>query len=100
MTPQTENRRQEILALQPALMECAARMSRDDNEAHHLVHLTMLEAFSADEARGPDVADTRAWLFGLLRGSFHSIARRRSARQERGHYAALRQLEALPAAQA
>ena len=93
MTPQVERLRQEILQLQPALMECATRLSRDDNEAHHLVHLTMVEAFAAGETRADDGADTRLWLFGLLRVAFHSVARRRTARQERGHYATQRQLE-------
>lgn len=97
MTPQVERLRQEILTLQPALMECAARLSRDENEAHHLVHLTMVEAFSAGETRVDPDADTRAWLFGIMRATFHSVARRRSARNERGHYATLRQLGAVEA---
>jgi DNA-directed RNA polymerase specialized sigma24 family protein len=97
MTPQVARLRQEILALQPALMDCATRMSRDENEAHHLVHLTMVEAFAAGETRDAPDADTRAWLFGIMRSTFHSVARRRSARQERGHYATLRHLETAPA---
>src|SRR5450631_8377 len=93
MSPQHQRLRQEILTLQPALMESATRMSRDENEAHHLVHLTMVEAFSAGETRADPDADTRAWVFGILRSTFHSVPRPRSARQERGHYAAQRQLD-------
>ncbi len=96
MTPQVARLREEILTLQPALMECANRLARDENEAHNLVHLTMVEAFSAGETRADPDADTRLWLFGILRSTFHSVARRRSARQERGHYATLRQLDAAP----
>ena len=90
MTIDVQTFRQEVLALQPALMDSAVRMSKDEAEAHHLVLLTIDEALACETR--PDI-DTRVWLFGRLRVAFHSIARRRSARQERGHYATLRQLE-------
>jgi DNA-directed RNA polymerase specialized sigma24 family protein len=93
MTPQVERLREEILTLEPALMETATRMSRDEIEAQHLVQLTLTEAFAAGETRADPDADTRLWVFGILRSTFHSVARRRSVRQERGHYATQRQLD-------
>ncbi|HTX47971.1 MAG TPA: hypothetical protein VME40_01155 [Caulobacteraceae bacterium] len=93
MSGQSERLRQEILGLQPVLMQSAVRLTGDDNEAHNLVHQTMIEALAAGESRGADGGDTRVWMFGLLRSTFHSIARRRSVRQERGRQAVERQLE-------
>jgi len=92
MSPSRETLRQEILDLQPALMRSAARLTSDANEAHDLVHLTMVEAFARGETR-PGGGDVGVWMHGLLRGSFHSIARRRAVRQERGHQAVERQLQ-------
>lgn len=92
MTPHTQNLRQEILALQPALMQSAARLTGDANEAHNLVHLTMVEAFNLGETRDSG-GDTRVWMFGLLRNTFHSVARRRAVRQQRGFHAVERQLQ-------
>jgi DNA-directed RNA polymerase specialized sigma24 family protein len=101
MSPHNQTIRQEILDLQPDLMQTAGRLTGDDNEAHNLVHMTMIEAFSLSEAR-ENGDDTRVWMFGLLRGAFHSVARRRAVRQERGFRSVQRQLEreAEPAAQA
>jgi len=92
MSPARQTLRQEILALQPALMRSAARLTGDANEAHDLVHLTMVEAFALGETRNGG-GDVRVWMFGLLRGAFHSIARRRAVRQERGRQAVERQLQ-------
>jgi DNA-directed RNA polymerase specialized sigma24 family protein len=93
MSVQSERLRQEILELQPALMLSAVRLTGDDNEAHNLVHRTMIDALALCETCGADSGDSRVWMFGLLRNTFHSIARRRSVRQERGHQAVQRQLE-------
>ncbi|HUO13113.1 MAG TPA: sigma factor [Caulobacteraceae bacterium] len=93
MSANSETRRQEILGLQPALMQSAVRLTGDDNEAHDLVHLTMIEALALDASGDAAGGDTRAWMFGLLRSTFHSVARRRVARQERGYHAVQRQLD-------
>jgi DNA-directed RNA polymerase specialized sigma24 family protein len=93
MSSPSERLRQEILELQPALLQSAMRLTGDDNEAHSLVHQIMIEALSLSENRGAGSGDTRAWMFGLLRSTLHSVARRRSVRQERGHQAVQRQLD-------
>jgi len=93
MSAQFERLRQEILALQPALMQSALRMTGDDTEANTLVEQTLIEAFAIGETRGAEAGATGIWMFGLLRSTFHSIARRRSVRQERGHHAVQRQLD-------
>ena len=85
MSAQFERLRQEILALSSlALMQSALRMTGDDTEAATLVEQTLIEAFAIGETRGAEAGDTGIWMFGLLRSTFHSIARRRSVRQERG----------------
>ena len=93
MSPHNEKLRQEVLALQPALIQSADRLTQDANEAHNLVHLTMVEAFAICDAEGEVRGDPRLWVFGLLRSTFHSVARRRAVRQERGHQAVQRQLD-------
>ena len=93
MSPRNERLRQEILALQPDLMRSAARLTEDANEAHNLVHLTMVEALSICEADSEVGGEPRAWMFGLLRSSFHSVARRRAVHQARGYQAVQRQLD-------
>jgi DNA-directed RNA polymerase specialized sigma24 family protein len=81
----SDDLRREILALQPALRAFADRLTPDDNEAHGLVHLTVLEALAdRPERTAADQRDTRLWLFGLLRGAFHSVARRRELQRRRG----------------
>ena len=93
MSLHSEKLRQEILALQPALLRSAARLTQDANEAHDLVHLTMIDAFAICDAERELRGDPRVWVFGLLRSTFHSVARRRAVRQERGHQAVQRQLD-------
>ncbi|MFI4936354.1 MAG: sigma factor [Caulobacterales bacterium] len=79
-----EDLRQEILALQPALRELALRLSDDEAEADDLVRITIVEALDhlGDDAGGR--TETRQWLFGILRGAFHSVARRRTFQRTRG----------------
>lgn len=81
----SDDLRQEILALQPALRAFADRLTQDDNEAHSLVHLTVVEAMKDQPDRaGDETRDTRLWLFSILRGAFHSVARRREQQRRRG----------------
>jgi DNA-directed RNA polymerase specialized sigma24 family protein len=81
----SDDLRQEILALQPALRAFADRLTQDDNEAHSLVDLTMVEAMKDQPAlAGDETRDTRLWLFSILRGAFHSVARRREQQRRRG----------------
>jgi DNA-directed RNA polymerase specialized sigma24 family protein len=81
----SDNLRQEILALQPALRAFADRLTQDDGEADTLVGLTVAEAMKDQPERaGDETRDTRLWLFAILRGSFHSVARRREQQRRRG----------------
>ncbi len=93
MSTQFEKLRQEILALQPALVDSAIRLAGDESEAHALVDQVVLEALATGESRGSGSGDTRVWLFGLLRSTFHSVSRRRLLRPERDHLAVQRQLD-------
>ena len=90
MTLPSEDLRQEILALQSALRAFAGRLTEDENEAERLTHLTMTAALGEqpEPAQGEE-RDTRLWLFGLLRGVFHSVARRRDHSRGRGAPAAV-----------
>ena len=83
MTPVSDDLRQEILALQPALAAYAGRLAPDEAEARQLVNITLLRALDGEVAPPPGGIDTRAWLFGMLRGAFHSVARRRANQRER-----------------
>jgi DNA-directed RNA polymerase specialized sigma24 family protein len=85
VTLPSDDLRQEILALQPVLRAFADRLTQDDNEALSLVDLTMVEAMKDQPERAsPDERDTRLWLFGILRGAYHSVARRRDQQRKRG----------------
>ncbi|HWA61117.1 MAG TPA: hypothetical protein VG939_07070 [Caulobacteraceae bacterium] len=55
MTPAHDALRQEILVLQPVLYDCARRLA----------------------------AETRPWLFGLMRSAYHSVDRRKARRRDR-----------------
>jgi len=84
MSTLTIDPRAQILASEATLLAYAGRLTADDREARDLVQLTLQAAL--DDARlgegGAPVSETR--LFGLLRGAFHSVARRRSMQRERG----------------
>jgi len=85
MSTLTVDSRAQILASEATLLAYAGRLTSDEREARDLVQLT-LKAALEDDGRFADgdspVSDTR--LFGLLRGVFHSVARRRSTQRERG----------------
>ena len=85
MSLPTDALRLEVLALQPALRTFADSLTDDDGEALELVHLTMLEALGEQPDGDVDEdRNTRVWLYGILRGAFHSVARRRALRRTRG----------------
>jgi DNA-directed RNA polymerase specialized sigma24 family protein len=82
MATTSQDRRQEILALEPRLRLCADTMTRDAGEAHALVHETMAMAKASDYG-APDAGNAQVWLFGLLRQRFHSVERDRNYRRLR-----------------
>ena len=71
---------EQILALEPALLAFAGRLTDDAQEAQALVRLTMEEAM----AEPGDEPPTQVRLFPIMRRAFHSIARRSTARRARG----------------
>ena len=83
MTSDVIDLREEILGLQEPLKTYATRLAEDDDEARELFEFTMKTALE-DGARPPKGADTRLWLFSLMRQAFHSVARRRATLRERG----------------
>ena len=83
MTPDVIDLREEIFGLEGPLQTFAARLSQDDEEARELFDFTMKTALD-DGACPPEGADTRLWLFCLMRQAFHSVARRRATSRERG----------------
>ena len=90
MTLPSEDLRQEILAHQPALRAFAGRLTENETEAERLTQLTMTAALGEQpELAQDDDRDTRLWMFGLLRGVFHSVARRRDHSRGRGAPAAV-----------
>ncbi len=81
----SDDLRQEILALQPALRAFADRLTQDGAEADSLVQLTVVEAMKDQPDRSAgDTRETQVWLYSILRGAFHSVARRRDQQRRRG----------------
>jgi len=84
MSTQTIDPRTQILASEATLLAYAGRLTSDEREARDLVQLTLQAALEDDagvaDGRAP-VSEAR--LFGLLRGAFHSVARRRAMQRER-----------------
>jgi DNA-directed RNA polymerase specialized sigma24 family protein len=83
MTANTQDRRQQILALEPRLLDCADAMTRDAHEARALVQATLIEAEELGYGSGGDAAAVQTWLFRLLRQRFHSVERDRDYRRSR-----------------
>jgi DNA-directed RNA polymerase specialized sigma24 family protein len=82
MTIQAQDRRQQILALEPRLLGCADAMTRDVHEARALVQDTL----AAAQERGygeADASTAQTWLFRLMRQRFHSVERDRDYRRSR-----------------
>ena len=70
----------DILALEPRLLDWASRNTRDANEAQALVRETMAAARAAAPTAGDDVG-VEVWVFRLLRQQFHSLERDRHHRR-------------------
>ncbi|WP_158915648.1 hypothetical protein [Caulobacter sp. S45] len=82
MTTVSDDRRSEILALEPSLLDWANALTHDEAEAHALLGRTLLAAMDPSHAPKGDLS-TRAWLHNLLRRSFHSVERDRDNRRFR-----------------
>jgi DNA-directed RNA polymerase specialized sigma24 family protein len=80
MTADRIDLRREILGLESSLVIQASRMARDDDEARELVQFTLRAALES-ESGPPEACETGRWLRGLMRGAFHSVARRRATRE-------------------
>jgi hypothetical protein len=83
MVTTAQDRRQEVLALEPRLLQCADTLTRDATEARALVHDTLDMAKAQDYRPGAGSSNTQVWLFGLLRQRFHSVERDRNYRRLR-----------------
>ena len=79
MTPEL---RLEILGLEGPLLSYAVQVCDSAEEARGLVELTLRTALDGVECPRAG-ADTRLWLFGLMRNAFHSVARRQAVSRER-----------------
>lgn len=82
MTSKATDRRQEILALQPRLLDCAGALTRDAAEARALLHETLTIANDPEHGQAPG-ASTEVWIFRLLRQRFYSVERDRDYRRSR-----------------
>ncbi len=80
MTALSQEKRQEIMALEPRLLDWANRMTRDANEAQALVQET-LAAARAMAMTASDEVGAEVWVFRLLRQQFHSLERDRHHRR-------------------
>lgn len=80
MSGVSQERRQEIMALEPRLLEWADRMTRDANEAKALVSETLAAARTSALA-ADDESVVEVWVFRLLRQQFHSLERDRHHRR-------------------
>jgi DNA-directed RNA polymerase specialized sigma24 family protein len=80
MSSASPEKRQEILALEPRLLDWAGRMTRDANEAQALVRETLAAARASALAADDEVA-VEVWVFRLLRQQFHSLERDRHHRR-------------------
>lgn len=80
MSGVSQERRQEIMALEPRLLEWANRMTRDANEAKALVSETLAAARTSALA-ADDESVVEVWVFRLLRQQFHSLERDRHHRR-------------------
>jgi DNA-directed RNA polymerase specialized sigma24 family protein len=82
VTKTASDRRQQILALEPRLLDCADALTRDPSEARALLHETLTiandPAYGSAEVVGPEV-----WVFRLMRQRFYSVERDRDYRRSR-----------------
>jgi DNA-directed RNA polymerase specialized sigma24 family protein len=85
MTP-TADRSQELLSLEPRLLDLAAALTRDTNEARILVHDTL--KIARDPAYGlTEQVPVQIWIFRLMRQRFYSLDRDRDFRRSRTNFA-------------
>jgi len=80
--PATHDRRQQILALEPRLLDCASSLTPDVNLAQALVRDTLKAARDADYGSA-EGGDPGVWVFRLLRQRFHSLGRDGDRRRSR-----------------
>ena len=81
MTIALNERRQELLALESRLRDCADTLTRDPAESEALV-LETLRIARDPEFDAPEAA-TQVWIFRLLRQRFYSVERDRDYRRSR-----------------
>ena len=82
MTVKLHERRQELLALEPRLRDCADTLTRDAAESQALV-LETLRITRAPDYDWPEGVSTQVWIFRLLRQRFYSVERDRDYRRSR-----------------
>jgi DNA-directed RNA polymerase specialized sigma24 family protein len=75
-------RRQDMLALEPRLIEAAEALTRNAVEARALVVETLAAAEELDYGAS-DPSSAQGWIFRLLRQRFHSVERERDYRRSR-----------------
>lgn len=75
-------RRDEILALEPRLLEAARSLTPDLGQAEILVRQTLHTAIAPGYGQAEEVPP-QVWLFRLLRQTFHSVERDRVFRRAR-----------------
>jgi DNA-directed RNA polymerase specialized sigma24 family protein len=80
MTTSLNERRQELLALEPRLRDCADALTRDADESRALVLETL--RIARDPECG-ESGDPKVWIFRLLRQRFYSVERDRDYRRSR-----------------
>jgi DNA-directed RNA polymerase specialized sigma24 family protein len=99
MLTTAHDRRQDILALEPRLLDWANALTRDPIEAQALVHETLALAGNADH-RPPGSLTSRAWIHRILRERFYSVERDRNYRRSRTAVIEMEQLRKRALAQA
>ena len=81
MSTKLNERRQELLALEPRLRDCADTLTRDPAESSALVQETL--RLARDPEFGAPEGATQVWIFRLLRQRFYSVERDRDYRRSR-----------------
>jgi DNA-directed RNA polymerase specialized sigma24 family protein len=82
MTINGRERRQDVLALEPRILEAASALTRNAAEARALVSATYAAAEELDYGAAEGAA-VEGWMFRLLRQRFHSVERERDYRRPR-----------------
>lgn len=82
MTTTIDDRRQEILALEPRLLESAQALTGDAQRAKTLVAQT-LKIAQAQDYGAAESSGAQVWVFRLLRQRLHSVERDRDVRRHR-----------------